>query len=72
MINLVSQLEEIDDFEVLYADFVQIRYQRGHAKTHWIPIVDQKSKLVLGHALGGSPNTDLALDVSLTFLLDTI
>ena len=68
----MSQLEEIDDFEMLCTDFVQIRYQRGHAKTHWIPIADQKSKLVLGYALGESPNTDQALDASLTFLLNTI
>ena len=62
LINLVAPLEEIDDFEVLYTDFTQIRYQRGHAKAQWIPIVDHKSKLVLGHALGESPNTELALD----------
>jgi putative transposase len=62
LINLVASLEEIDDFEVLYTDFTQIRYQRGHAKAQWIPIIDHKSKLVMGHALGESPNTDLALD----------
>jgi len=62
LINLVVQLEEIDDFEVLYTDYTQIRYQRGHGKAQWIPIIDHKSKLVMGHALGESPNTDLALD----------
>ena len=62
MINLVAQIEEIDDFEVLYTDFTQIHYQRGHAKAQWIPIIDHKSKVVLGHALAESPNTDLALD----------
>jgi putative transposase len=62
LIDLVARLDKIDDFEVLYTDFTQIRYQRGHAKAQWIPIIDHKSKLVMGHALGESPNTDLALD----------
>jgi putative transposase len=62
LVNLVAELEEIDDFEVLYTDFTQIRYKRGHAKAYWIPLFDHKSKLVLGHALGESPNTDLALE----------
>jgi putative transposase len=62
LINLVARLEEIDDFGVLYTDFTVIRYQRGHARAQWIPIVDHKSKLVMGHALGESANTDLALD----------
>ena len=60
-INLVAQLEEIDDFEVLYTDFTQIRYQRGYGKAQWISIIDHKSKLIFGHALGESSNTDLAL-----------
>lgn len=63
LVNLEAQVEEIDDFEVLNADFTQIRYQRGHGKAQWIPIVDYKRKLDMGHALGESPNTDLALDV---------
>ena len=63
LVNLVAQLEEIDDFEVLYTDFTQIRYQRGHGRAQWIPIIDHNSKLVLGHALGESSNTDLALEV---------
>lgn len=61
-VNLVAQLKKIDDFDVLYTDFTQIRYKRGHAKAQWIPILDHTSKLVLGHALGESPNTDLALE----------
>jgi len=47
----------------LYTDFTQLRYKRGYAKAQWIAIIDHKSKLILGHALGESPNTDLALDV---------
>jgi len=61
LINLVAQLAEIDDFEVLYTDFTQIWYRRGLTKALWIPIIDHKSKLILGHALGESPNTELAL-----------
>jgi putative transposase len=62
LINLVAQLDDIDDLEVLYTDFTQFHYQKGAAKAQWIPIIDHKSKLVLGHALGESANTDLALD----------
>ena len=62
LINLAAQLKEIDDFKVLYSDFTQIRYQRGHAKAYWIPILDHKSKLIMGHAIGESSNTDLALE----------
>lgn len=60
-INLVSRLKKIDDFEVLYTDFTEIIYQKGQAKAQMMPIVDHKSKLVAGHALGPSANTELAL-----------
>ena len=40
LINLAAQLKKIDDFEVLYSDFTQIQYQRGHARAYWIPILD--------------------------------
>lgn len=61
LINLVAHLDEIDDLEVLYTDFTQIRYQRGGAKAQWIPIIDHTSKMILGHALGESADADLAL-----------
>ena len=61
-INLVSQLEEIHDLEVLYTDFTEIIYQRGKARVQLMPIVDHQSKLVVGHALGPSANTELALE----------
>ncbi len=60
-INLVAQLKEIDDFAVLYTDFTEIVYCRGLAKAYLMPIIDHSSKLVAGHALGESANTDLAL-----------
>lgn len=61
-INLVAGLSEIDDFEVVYTDFTEILYQRGRAKAQLMPVVDHSSKLVIGHALGESDNTELALD----------
>lgn len=60
-INLVIALKSIDDFDVLYTDFTEIIYRRGQSKAQLRPILDHCSKLVVGHALGGSANTDLAL-----------
>ena len=60
-INLVAHLKEIDDLEVLYTDFTEIIYHRGLSKAHLMPIIDHSSKLVAGHALGESADTDLAL-----------
>ena len=60
-IDLVAQLNEISDFDVLYTDFTEIRYQRGMAKAQLIPIIDHRSKLVVGHEIGESANTELAL-----------
>jgi putative transposase len=61
-INLVQSLERIDDFEVLYTDFTEIRYQNGKTKALWMPIIDHCSKVIVGHALGESPDTELALE----------
>jgi len=60
-INLVMHLKEIDDLAVFYTDFTEIRYRRGLAKAQLMPIIDHSSKLVAGHALGESADTDLAL-----------
>lgn len=61
-VNLVASLDTIDDFEVLYTDFTEIVYQRGKAKTELMPIIDHCSKLAVGHALGESADTELALN----------
>jgi putative transposase len=61
-INLVQSLERIDDFEVLYTDFTEIRYQRGKTKAQWMPIIDHSSKLIVKHALNESANTELAME----------
>ncbi len=61
-INLVQSLERIDDFEVLYTDFTEIRYQQGKTKAQWMPIIDHGSKIIVGHALGECADTELALE----------
>jgi putative transposase len=61
-LHLVQSLDRIDDFEVLYTDFTEIHYQNGRTKAHWMPIIDHRSKVIVGHALGESANTDLALE----------
>ena len=60
-VNLVAGLTEIDDFEVLYTDYTEIVYQRGRGKAQLMPLVDHANKLVVGHALGETDNTELAL-----------
>lgn len=60
-INLVATLVAINDFEVLYTDFTEIVYQMGKAKAELMPIIDHSSKLAVGHALGESADTELAL-----------
>jgi putative transposase len=60
-INLVANLSSIDDFEVLYTDFTEILYRRGQAKAQLMPILDHGSKLVVGHALGETDDTELVL-----------
>ena len=61
LVNLVAQIDEIEDLKVLYTDFTEIVYQRGQAKAQLMPLVDHRSKLVVGHALGPNKDTDLAL-----------
>lgn len=61
-INLVNKLKGIEDLEVLYTDFTEIVYQKGQAKAQLMPIIDHKSKVAVGHALGPSANTDVALE----------
>jgi len=65
-INLVSQLKEIKEFEVIYTDFTEIVFQRGAAKAYFMPLLDHGNRLVIGHALGPSDNTELALEAWLS------
>ena len=57
--NLVSALPEIGILEVLYTDFTELRYACGKA---WLmALLDHRSKVVAGWALGAQADTDLAL-----------
>ena len=58
-INLVAGLEEIGPFDVAYTDFTELVYATG--KAHLIPIVDHRTKVCLGWALGPKAVTELAL-----------
>jgi putative transposase len=58
-VNLVTALEEIDLYEVLYTDFTEIVY--GGGKAWLIAIIDHDSKDTVGWSLGRSANVDLAL-----------
>lgn len=60
-VNLTAGRQHIGEFEVLYTDFTEIRYQRGMARAWLMPIVDHTSKLAVGHALGEHADTELAL-----------
>lgn len=45
-----------------YTDFTEIRYRNGSGKAQLMAIIDHRSKLVVGHALEESANTELALE----------
>ena len=57
--NLVAGLDEIGPFEVAYTDFTELVYATGKAQL--IPIVDHRTKVCLGWALGPKAVTELAL-----------
>jgi putative transposase len=57
--NLVAQLPKIGPLEVLYTDFTEISY--GGGKAHWMPIIDDHTKVLLGWALDERENTEVAL-----------
>lgn len=59
--SIKQAFKKINDFEVLYTNFTEIVYRRGQAKAYLMPIIDHRSKLAAGHALGESVDTDLAL-----------
>jgi transposase InsO family protein len=53
---------EIDILQILYTDFTQITYANGTKKAELMPILDHKSKLVTGWALGPTATTEVALE----------
>jgi transposase InsO family protein len=58
--NLVVSLEKIEPLKVLATDFTELVCRAG--KAYLMPLVDHVSKLVVGHAVGPSPTTELALE----------
>lgn len=54
-------LRIINPFEICYTDFSEIIYDQGFKKAQFMPILDYKSKLVPGLALGPKDDTQLAL-----------
>ena len=57
--NLVAALDDIRVLEVLYTDFTELKYACGKA---WLmAMLDHRSKVVAGWALGSQADTDLAL-----------
>ncbi|MBT9281114.1 MAG: DDE-type integrase/transposase/recombinase, partial [Hydrogenibacillus schlegelii] len=60
--NLVAGLlseREPDAFEVLYTDFTQLVY--GGGKVWFLPILDHRTRMVIGYAISFSPDVQTAL-----------
>jgi hypothetical protein len=60
-INLVTELTEIEPFQVAHTDFTELWYANGNQKAYLMPIIGHVCKVVFGWALGESANTKLAL-----------
>jgi putative transposase len=52
----------IAPFKLLYTDFTELVYANGRKKAHLIPIVDHKSKVAVGWAVGEQAVTEVALE----------
>ncbi len=59
--NLLAGLDTIGPFEVLYADFTAVVYAGGHQRAFLIALLDHKTKVVPGWAVGHQPTTAVAL-----------
>jgi len=59
--NLVSGLEKISLFDVIYTDFTEIVYANGATKARLMVILGHDCKMVFGWAVGERANTQLAL-----------
>jgi len=57
---LVSGFEDVAPLGVLLADFSELRYRNGRKKAHLMPIVDQRTKWVLGWSVGRQRDTESA------------
>lgn len=59
--NLVAALTAIGPFEVLYADFTELRYGGGGKKAFLMALVDHATKVAVGWAVGERPATPVAV-----------
>jgi len=59
--NLVRKIKDPQALQVLYTDFTEIRYAGGNKKAYLMPIIDHKTKLVVGWGVAERKNTALAL-----------
>ncbi len=59
--NLLAGLDAIGRFEVLYADFTAVLYAGGHQRAFLIALLDHRTKVVPGWAVGAHPTTTVAL-----------
>lgn len=60
-LNRVKGITDPGPFQVLYTDFTQIRYAAGKRKAYLMPIIDHKTKLVVGWGVSERKDSDLAL-----------
>jgi hypothetical protein len=59
--NLVAALTTIGPFEVLYADFTELRYAGGGKKAALMALVDHATKVAVGWAVGERTTTAVAV-----------
>jgi transposase InsO family protein len=60
-LNRVKGIEDPAPFQVLYTDFTQIEYADRRKKAYLMPIIDHKTKLVVGWGVSERKDSDLAL-----------
>jgi len=60
--NLVKEIEDPEPFQVWYTDFTEIWYAGRKKKAYLMPILDHKTKWVVGWAVEKHKNTSLALE----------
>jgi len=61
-LNLVKEITDPEPFQVLYTDFTEIKYANGTKKVYLMPIIDHKTKLVVGWEVSERKDTSLALN----------
>ena len=56
-LNLVKKIHDPAPFAVWYTDFTKVRYANGEKKAYLMPIIDHKTKLVVGWAVSDRKDT---------------